>query len=325
MKLTERFDALDDNLKLDPKERTRAQKVHRFIGDILVRAGIAKRTRLQGSLARKTMLPPLHDIDKVIELADSLREQFGGPGGPLLVMELIRAAIVAEIPNARFEVKKHALGIVLPDDGFDFDAVPAFNPEDGSGWIQIANTHATGGEEAWKPSNTYELIDTISARNLLCGGKFVRQVRMAKQVIETAGLAKTLPGLHVETFAFFAISGSMEHADAVSTTLATAHELLGSTYTDPTGADQISDRLEDWSVVTARAAIETLAARAAEAQQLADGGDETAAGHIWADLFGENFPRPTDAQEKALLSGLYAGRTVAMTNRPAPSTRAWRP
>jgi hypothetical protein len=101
MKLTERFAALDDNLKLDPQERKRARDVHGFIGDILVRAGIAKRTRLQGSLARKTMLPPLHDIDKVIELADSLREQFSGPDGPLMVMELIRAAIVAEIPNVR--------------------------------------------------------------------------------------------------------------------------------------------------------------------------------------------------------------------------------
>ena len=290
-----------------------------------MRAGIAKRTRLQGSLARKTMLPPLHDIDKVIELVDALREQLSGPNGPLKVMELIRVAIVAEIPNAQFDVKKHALGILLPDDGFDFDAVPAFNPEDGSGWIQIANTHAATREEAWRPSNTYKLIETVSARNLLCGGKFVRQVRMAKQVVETAGLSKSLPGLHVETFAFFAISGSMNHADAVSASLAKAHELLGGPYTDPTGADQISDRLEPWSVVTARTTIGTLAARADRAQQLAAGGDETAAAHIWADLFGEHFPRPTDAEEKALIRGLYSGETVAETNRPATSTRAWRP
>ena len=200
MNLTERFAALDDNLKLDPDERARAQEVHNFIGDILVNAGIAKRTRLQGSFARKTMLPPLHDIDKVIELVDGIFDQYGGPDGPLRVMDLIRGVIVEQIPNATFEIKKHALGIMLPDDGFDFDAVPAFNPEDGSGWIEIANTHATGDQDAWKASNTYQLIETVSGRNMLCLGRFVRQVRMAKEIIETAGLSKTLPGLHVETF-----------------------------------------------------------------------------------------------------------------------------
>ena len=65
---------------------------------------------------------------------------------------MIQAAILAEMPTAQLVVKKHALGIVLPDDGFDFDAVPAFNPEDGSGWIRIANTHAVLVDDAWEPS-----------------------------------------------------------------------------------------------------------------------------------------------------------------------------
>jgi len=325
MKLSNWFAALDDNLKLDPDERKRAQEVHHFISDVLVNAGIAKRSRLQGSFARKTMLPPLHDIDKVIELVDDLWEEFNGAAGPNKAMERIRAALVPEIPSALFEVKRHALGILLPDDGFDFDAVPAFNPEDGTGWIQIANTEAASEEGAWMRSNTYLLIDTISARNLACVGRFVRQVRMAKQIIHTAGIADSLPGLHVETFAYDAITEVMEHPDAVSATLAKACELLGGPYSDPTGADQISDRLDSWKIATAKAAMGTLSAQAAQAVQLAAGGDEAGAGRIWADLFGEIFPRPNDAEEKSFLKGLFTGGTVAATNRPAPSTRAWRP
>ncbi len=325
MKLTDRFAALDDNLKLDHNERARAQEVHNFISDILINAGIAKRTRLQGSFARKTMLPPLNDIDKVIELVDHLLNQFSGTDGPQRVMELIRSVVSEAIPNATFEVKKHTLGIVLPDDGFDFDAVPAFNPEDGSGWIDIANTHASGGEDAWKPSNTYQLIKTISDRNLLCGGRFVRQVRMAKQIVETAGLSKSLPGLHVETFAFFAITEPLDHPLAVAATLTKGYELLRGSYTDPTGQDQISDRLENWTITSTQTAFGSLAASATEAIKLAGDNDETGAGHIWADLFGVNFPRPANSQERAFLAGLYAGRRLSPTNSSAPSTRAWRP
>ena len=83
MNLNPRFAALDENLKLDPEERKRAQEVHNAIGDLLVAAGIAKRTRLQGSFARKTMLPPLHDIDKeYVELVDELLDLLSTASGP---------------------------------------------------------------------------------------------------------------------------------------------------------------------------------------------------------------------------------------------------
>jgi hypothetical protein len=181
------------------------------------------------------------------------------------------------------------------------------------------------GEEAWKPSNTYQLIAVVSNRNQACEGKFVRQVRMVKLVVETAGIAKELPGLHVESFAYEAITGPMAHAEAVAAALAMAHQLLGGAYTDPTGEDQISERLDPWKVTAASAVVEGLATRAAQAVQLAVDGDETAAAHIWADLFGEKFPRPTDAEEKRFISGLFTGATVGAANRPAPPTRAWRP
>jgi hypothetical protein len=324
LNLTERFDTFNDNLKLDPAERERAVAGHNRIGDLLVEAGVARRTRLQGSFARKTMLPPLHDIDKVVELDDDLEDVLTEPGGPEKAMSLIRDTLQPRLPGARFEIKKHALGIDLPGEGFTFDAVPAFNPDDGTNWIDIADTE----DQAWERSNTYQLIDTVADRNQVCDGRFVRQVRMVKQAVRTAGLADVLPGLHVETFVYEAITTTMAHPDAVSAALATAASLLGGPYRDPTGVDRISDRLDPAAVITAKASMRRLADQAAEAQRLA-AGDETAAARIWADIFGDPFPAPVP-NEKGFLTRLHGGAGLGPTGatsaaRPTPRTRAWRP
>jgi hypothetical protein len=321
MKLSERFTALDDNLKLVPGERKSAEEVHNHIGELLVAAGIAKRTRLQGSFARKTMLPPLHDVDKVIELVDALRAELeGSPIGAKRAMEMISQVIAPHYPNAGFETKKHALGISLPDEGFDFDAVPAFNPEDGSGWIAIADTAAMG----WKPSNTYQLIDVISKRNIACGGRFVHQVRMVKQAVSNAGLSDSLPGLHTETFCFFAITEILDHPTAVALALAKAVELLGTSYTDPTGADEISRRLEYHHVVTAQRLLAPLSAKATEAIGRANTDDERGAVLLWAEIFGDLFPSPAD-EERSALSRLTAAPAALGLRPSTPPTRAWRP
>jgi len=126
--LKQRFDALDDALKLDPAERDRAIELHNQLGDVLVAAGVAKRTRLQGSFARKTMLPPLRDVDKVIEFADEVVEAVEGPGGSLKAMSIISDVLTPVFDGVRFEIKRHALGIAVPGESFEFDAVPAINP-----------------------------------------------------------------------------------------------------------------------------------------------------------------------------------------------------
>ncbi len=325
MNLDDRFDALDEALKLDPRERNRAVTVHNRLGDLLVVAGVAKRTRLQGSFARKTMLPPLHDIDKIVELVDELRDVLAGPDGPRRAMKMIRDALAPHLPGARFEIKKHALAITLPAEGFGFDAVPAFNPEDGSGWIMIADTE----DRDWEPSNTYLLIDTIARRNQECDGQFVHQVRMVKQAVRTAGLDEVLPGLHTETFAYNAITRKTSHPEAVAGAFGAAAQLLGGTYTDPTGADAISERLDPSDVGKAQSGMQRLADGAGEALRLAAAGADEGAAVIWADIFGDVFPRPKDA-EKGYLARLYGGAGVdssgqTSNQRRTPRTRPWRP
>jgi hypothetical protein len=322
MTLKERFEALDTNLKLDDGARSAAIEAHNKLNDLLVDAGIAKRTRLQGSFARKTMLPPLHDIDKVIELVDSLAEELKTAGGPLKAFELIRDVIADAEPGATFKVKKHAVGIVLPGQDFDFDAVPAFSDETSdTKWIEIADTE----DDAWEASNTYELISTISTRNQDCEGLFVRQVRMVKQAAKAAGV--DLPGLHLETFAYNAITTKMSHPVAVEAALATAAQMLLGDYTEPTGVDTISARLTDTERAVAQLAMSKLATRAAEASKLAADGQEDAAARIWSEILGDPFPAPDDTETlRGLNRGLGLGTTGLLTTQHhTPRTRPWRP
>jgi hypothetical protein len=324
MNLNQRFSACDNDLKIDPAQLERARAFRHQMGGHLIEAGVADCTRLQGSLARSTMEPPLHDIDTVIELNPELVPNLGGPDGPEKAMTMIRDTLTPYLPGAFFEVKKHALGITIADEDFDFDAVPAFATAGDDKWIRIADTK----NREWKPSNTYDLIETIAARNQLCGGKFVHQVRMVKRITSHAQI--DLPGLHVETFCYEAITSAMSHPVAIAAVLATGADLLADHYCEPTGVDRISDRLEAWTKMTAQQTLGRLAAQAAEAVRLAASGNEDAAAGIWADLFGDDcFPRPS-ADEKSFLSRLWAGATVASTAAgaappPTPTTRAWRP
>ena len=111
MNLTQRFNTLDDNLKIDAGQLKRARDLHNEMSNYLVDAGVAIRTRLQGSLARSTMEPPLHDIDKVIELNPDLTDELAGPDGPQRAMDLLKGTLAPHLPGAHFEVKKHALAI----------------------------------------------------------------------------------------------------------------------------------------------------------------------------------------------------------------------
>lgn len=320
MGISEQFAALDNNLKLDPGHHARAIEVHNLISVALIAAGVAKATRLQGSFARKTMLPPLKDVDKVVELSDSLFEELSGPGGPRRAMQLIMDALTPILPGALFKVKRHALGIELPDEPFDFDAVPAFHLDSDSDRILIANTET--GE--WDESNTYEMIAVVSERNKACGGQFIHQVRMVKQVVSVAGLCESLPGLHVETFAFDAITDKRPHPDAVAAALVAGARMVGTTYADPTGFDQISDRLSSGQVSFIQSRLSVLARQAAEALGLGAAGDEAGAERVWRELFGDAFPE-ADTRGKSFLQGLGMGMSIAEIRRPTPRSRAWKP
>lgn len=109
--------------------------------------------------------------------------------------------------------------------------------------------------------------------------------------------------------------------------------LLGYTYTEPTGVDLISSRLQPDVIAQAKPVLDTAARRAREARQLADAGDHNEATRIWHSLCGDCFPAPEEQDVAAALGRSFQGgavttsgtvstaRSGAQTSRPV---RPWK-
>ena len=327
MKTSEAFDEFDQALQLDVKERMAAISLHRQITTILTAGDLVADSFLQGSFRRKTMRSPLHDVDKVLILRDELRGL-----SPWDVMGRIETALRPHFPGIAFERTRHSLKLHLPGQTFTFDAVPAFEMGPETDDVLIANTE-TGG---WDRSNTRHLIRVVQDRNKAMKGHFVVYVREIKQAAHNL-LNDQLPGLHVESIAYLAMDGFdkfVDHPSACQRIFEIGGALLGGQYTDPTGADVISTRLDPGIALHARDLFADASLKAGHALALAEGGDHEAAMAIWFGIFGDPFPKPATQSAGAALGGAFAGfsvdqggrvRSEARTHQRAIPTRAWRP
>jgi predicted nucleotidyltransferase len=297
----EAFDELDENLKLDPDERRGAEELHNEITEILKKAGLIVLAFLQGSFARKTMIAPLRDIDKVVVLAPSMKGL-----SPDEVMTRIQNVLSAHYPDAVFERSRHALKIDFGEATFYFDTVPAWETTtDDDDDVLIANRD-TGG---WDRSNTRELIRTIAERNQETGGFFIHEVRMGKQAIANL-LDGIIPGLHVESWAYDVIEQALPHDEAVARIIEAGAGLLGGPYYEPTGVDMISTRLKPDVIAVAKPVLEKAARDARTAVELAAAGDHNGAIAVWHQIFGNEFPAPAAEGEEATLRRAFSGASV---------------
>ncbi|MGI5518977.1 SMODS domain-containing nucleotidyltransferase [Streptomyces sp. CA-106131] len=324
------FNAFDEELNLNIRERMSAQKRHTDITGHLVSSSLAVGTFLQGSFARKTMLKPLKDVDMVIRMHPRLEEILRRPGGPALAMHLIRQIIADTYPNAQFDVDDapaHALQVTFPDLDFTFDLVPALD-EDDSEIVYIADRK----NDTWEWSNTRTLNRVISTRNQATGGRFVHQARMLKSYKKDHPLLGDTCGLLWEALAHEAVTGPLEHSQALAETLAHAAHAVTGPVLDPTGIDDLTT---DWTTTQRTAyatALTGAARRAAEARRLEEDGQHSAAIEIWHEVIGDPFPA-AEAQSaadalRALAAGSITSTGRAVTSprgqQPARPTRSWR-
>jgi hypothetical protein len=313
---TEAFDEFDAALNLDPRERDRAQRRHQEITEVLVAAGLAKSTFLQGSFARKTMPKPLKDVDVVVLLAEALRKLwFGsGKGGPAAAMAAIRAVIAEHWPEARFDVDgqaAHALQVTLPDCTFTVDLVPAFDDPDGGEEVFIADRDL----DRWEWSNTRTLCRLITERNQATAGVFVHQVRMGKAFKANQPALEKLCGLVIESLWYAVIKKKVPHATAMVIAFEHAASAVLGVVLDPTGVEDldptgVEDLAADWTP-SERDAFSQVFATAAkggrEALRLAADGEHQAAIEIWFAVFGKPFPAPSPQTAAQTLSALGTG------------------
>jgi hypothetical protein len=305
--------------------------MHHEIRDVLRAAGVIGDAFLQGSLARKTMLAPLRDIDMVVIMAAAHADLLDDPDGPAAAMELIVEALTTAYPDAVVTSGCHAVKIDFGDGGFTFDVVPAFEVGNERRDVRIADVDG----RIWEVSNTRQLIQVIQDRNQACDGRWVRQARMTKDFTANALaylLPAKLPGLISEAVCYEAIKGSMSHADAMAAVFCTGAQMLLGPISDPTDFDVLTDDVDDGVVQAAQQAFADTADRADEALRLAAEGDEDAAIDVWHEIFGDGFPAAAPPSAQAAIDSLLAG-AVTSTGRPTPvrgvaldarPTRSWR-
>ncbi len=211
------FTQLDENLNLDPFVRLKAQNLHNAIRDELTKAGLIAGSFLQGSFARKTMLKPLKDVDIVCVLPAHLWVQLRGPDGPGRAMETFKAPIWARWPEVQFDVGDEpaakALRLTLPDVDFTIDLVPAFDTE--NDYVLIGDRF----DGTWTPSNTRIQTKNVAIRNQATDGRFVHQVREAKQLTKHHEELDFISGIVAESLAYAAIGRRMLDRDAITTLL----------------------------------------------------------------------------------------------------------
>lgn len=325
------FNALDQSLNLDPKEREQAQERHNAVREVLKKAGVITGGFLQGSFARKTMLAPLNDVDTVNVLAERLREDLIGPGGVQQAFDLFQDAVESHWPDARFDVGEEgsaakALRVAFPDCGFTVDLVAAFETD--SELVLIGDRE----EDTWMLSRTRVMNRLISERNQATGGLFVHQVRILKSLKNVHAKLDFTKGILYETLAYNAIHAAKSHKQAVSDVLVAAQQMVATQVMDPTGENDLTEKWSSQERKTAISEFTRLAAAAQEALRFEAAGDEDAALDVWHLVLGSNVFAPPTRSAKAVLSSWHAG-SVSSSGRPStapvgavPPTpgRSWR-
>lgn len=308
------FGKLDENLNLDPFVRLKAQSLHNDVRHELARAGLIAGSFLQGSFARKTMLKPLKDVDIVCLLPDYLWEMLRGSDGPGKAMESFKQPLVGCWPGIQFDVGDEpagkALRLTLPGVAFTIDLVPAFDHD--SDYVLIGDRF----EGTWTPSNTRVQLKKVSDRNRVTGGRFVHQVREAKELTKHHKDLEFISGIVVESLAYSVIDREVPDNVAIARILDHAKEAVKGPVLEPGGEDDVTAKWSGEERETAAQVYARSSRQAAEALALEHGGDMDAAIDVWHSLFGDAFPTAPHRSVQNALTAFAAG-SVTSTGRPS--------
>lgn len=324
--VAEAFEEYDEALKLNPDERDDAIETHHEIRERLAKAKISAGAILQGSLARKTMLSPLRDIDMIVFMTDDHEHLMDDPDGPDQAMSMIEIELQQLYPTATCDRSRHALKIDFGDDGFSFDVVPAFDRDD-SDLIDIANRD----EGTWDTSDTRRVIGVVQQRNQTCDGRFVHQVRMIKDWGRDS--APDIPGFVLECVVYAVVTGAQDHPQALDVAFNDGADVVDSgTVKVPGGDENVLERLTNAERATLRTALSAAGRRSGEAVALGQDGDEQGAIDVWHALLGDPFPEAEDQTAAEAFAAMASGGITSSgrstptreAHTPTPAVRSWR-
>lgn len=312
------FRALDDKLNLDSNVHAQARSVRAILEEILRDAGLLETSLLQGSYGRKTMRPPLKDVDVVVVLPERLADKRKNPGMSKWAMGQFRKAIEdsGRLPGIDFDVDKapaHALQLTIPWLDFTVDLVPAFETEeDDQGWLYIADRE----QDQWsKRSDVRRLRDRVAARNKSCGGVWVHQVRQAKSSLDLdEDVSDLVCGLLVESLTYDAVSEKVAPQMAMLGIFEAGAERLGESYAG-LAQDDLTTKWTDAQRVQVVRFFEQNRRKAQEAIRLEQAGDEVGAVDVWREVFGDVFPVPNISFAERLRTVSLGGGSITLDGR----------
>ncbi len=244
-------------------------------------------------------------------------------------MESFKPPIEKRWPGVEFDVGDEpagkALRLTLPDVDFTIDLVPAFDQD--NDYVLIGDRH----EGTWTRSNTRTQLKNVSARNQATGGRFVHQVREAKELTKHHEDLEFVSGIVVESLAYAAAGRELPDKVAIALFLDHAKEAVKRPVLEPAGEDDVTAKWTAEERETAARMYAQASRNAGEALALERAGDMDAAIDVWHSLFGDAFPPAPHRSVHNALTALAAGSvtsagrptTTAVAQQVAAPGRSW--
>ncbi|MEX2548412.1 MAG: nucleotidyltransferase domain-containing protein [Chloroflexota bacterium] len=313
------FDEYQVEVNADPAQLEEARRRRDLFKKAFGAEPDVKRTFPSGSLARGTMLEPIHDVDFVVVYNADDHRDWGSPGssaGDALgyVSGRVNTLLGATNGTVAKEVRlasprNHAVKCFLDDpavdDAFTVDVMPALQQEDGPLLIpEISSAD-------WIPADPEDLIDRIAARHARWNRfvPVVRQLKYWNREVAKAGMKS----LVVEVLAHDCIPDIYEsdlgeqRPDALSRFFTAAALAVEQPVCDPAGL--CGEIQPDLDVDLTKRKLQEAADGAYLALAAERRGDVNAAICQWRKVFGSQFPEPPGGCSKS--SGVKPAVAVA--------------
>jgi hypothetical protein len=310
MELRTAFDVFQREVNADPDQLGEARRRRNLVKKAFGSESDVVERFPSGSLARGTMLEPIHDVDYVLVYDSAAHPDWGQPGpssaGALsYVGERINGLLGDTNGTVANEVRRaaprnHCVKCFFDDPEaelpFTVDVMPALRQPDGTLLIPEKCS------ELWVPAHPEDLITRIAARHATWN-RFVPLVRVLKHWNAKVACAG-MKSLVVEVLAYKCIppgfvTGISEHRpEALARFFTAAVVAIDQPICDPAGI--CGEIQRDLDVDTVRAKLQQASDDAYLARAAEQRGDTDAAICQWRKLLGDQFPEPPGGCSKGL-------------------------
>jgi hypothetical protein len=184
-------------------------------------------TLFGGSVAKRTYVDGLSDVDSLLILDDSSLER----ALPSEALTKLADVIQDEVGDAATVTTGRLAVTISYQDGMELQLLPAFRTEEG---LKVPSWR----HDRWSNISPQNFQNELTKRNTECGGKLVPTIKLAKAVIATLPESQRLTGYHVESLAIAAFkdySGPKTTAAMLPLFFEKARELVSAPIRDSTG------------------------------------------------------------------------------------------